>query len=310
MLALSTVRSPLSQIVIPSRLAAWRGRCRPPGQRIGGADALRAGGNAVDAALGAMLASFVCEPLLTGLGAGGYMLVVAPGPGSRRCSTSSSRRRDAGRDRPRAARGADPGPGVIRRRRPGVPRRRRRRWGRSGCRPGSARRRAGSRRLPLEQLVAPAAARPGRAWRSTTSRRTSSRSSAGIVTSTPEAAALFAPHGRLLVAGDRLRQPELADALRRLGAEGSRPFYEGDIGAAIVDWLTPGGGLVTRADLAAYEVDRPTAAAGRLPRARRAHQPAAVGGRDPHRPRAGDARLGPRAALGRPAGGGHGAHPA
>src|SRR5437868_10096958 len=43
-----------------------------------GADALRKGGNAVDAALGAMLASFACEPLLTGLGAGGYMLVVAP----------------------------------------------------------------------------------------------------------------------------------------------------------------------------------------------------------------------------------------
>src|SRR5438105_5498266 len=43
-----------------------------------GARALRAGGNAVDAALGAMLASFACEPLLTGLGAGGYMLVVAP----------------------------------------------------------------------------------------------------------------------------------------------------------------------------------------------------------------------------------------
>ena len=40
---------------------------------------LRDGGNAVDAALGAMLASFACEPLLTGLGAGGYMLVVAPG---------------------------------------------------------------------------------------------------------------------------------------------------------------------------------------------------------------------------------------
>ncbi|MBV9465371.1 MAG: gamma-glutamyltransferase, partial [Solirubrobacterales bacterium] len=44
-----------------------------------GADVLREGGNAVDAALGSMLASFVCEPLLTGLGAGGYMLVVAPG---------------------------------------------------------------------------------------------------------------------------------------------------------------------------------------------------------------------------------------
>ena len=44
-----------------------------------GADVLREGGNAVDAALGAMLASFACEPLLTGLGAGGYMLVVGPG---------------------------------------------------------------------------------------------------------------------------------------------------------------------------------------------------------------------------------------
>ena len=43
-----------------------------------GGDVLRAGGNAVDAALGAMLTSFACEPLLTGLGAGGYMLVVAP----------------------------------------------------------------------------------------------------------------------------------------------------------------------------------------------------------------------------------------
>jgi gamma-glutamyltranspeptidase / glutathione hydrolase len=44
-----------------------------------GAQILRAGGNAVDAALAAMVASFVCEPQLTGLGAGGYMLVAEPG---------------------------------------------------------------------------------------------------------------------------------------------------------------------------------------------------------------------------------------
>src|SRR5262249_60376506 len=44
-----------------------------------GADALRAGGNAVDAALAAMLTAFSCEPLLTSLGAGGYMIVVEPG---------------------------------------------------------------------------------------------------------------------------------------------------------------------------------------------------------------------------------------
>src|SRR6185436_20054798 len=44
-----------------------------------GAQVLRAGGNAVDAALAAMATSFVAEPQLTGLGAGGYMLVAEPG---------------------------------------------------------------------------------------------------------------------------------------------------------------------------------------------------------------------------------------
>ncbi len=44
-----------------------------------GARVLREGGNAVDAAVAAILTSFVAEPLLTGLGAGGYMLVAGGG---------------------------------------------------------------------------------------------------------------------------------------------------------------------------------------------------------------------------------------
>src|ERR1700682_4814504 len=44
-----------------------------------GARVRREGANAVDAAVGAMLTSFVAEPLLTGLGAGGYMLVAGGG---------------------------------------------------------------------------------------------------------------------------------------------------------------------------------------------------------------------------------------
>src|SRR3989442_10796213 len=44
-----------------------------------GASVLREGGNAVDAAVAAMLTSFVAEALLTGLGAGGYMLVAGGG---------------------------------------------------------------------------------------------------------------------------------------------------------------------------------------------------------------------------------------
>ena len=43
-----------------------------------GAGVLRQGGNAVDAAVAAVLTSFVAESPLTGLGAGGFMLVHAP----------------------------------------------------------------------------------------------------------------------------------------------------------------------------------------------------------------------------------------
>ena len=43
-----------------------------------GARVLREGGNAVDAAVAAVLMSFVCESPLTSPGAGGFMLVHTP----------------------------------------------------------------------------------------------------------------------------------------------------------------------------------------------------------------------------------------
>ena len=60
----------------------------------------------------------------------------------------------------------------------------------------------------------------------------------------------------MLRAGDTIRQPELADALERLGTDGSRPFYTGDIAAAIATWVGDRGGMLTKADLAGYEVRR------------------------------------------------------
>jgi gamma-glutamyltranspeptidase / glutathione hydrolase len=75
-----------------------------------------------------------------------------------------------------------------------------------------------------------------------------------IVTATPECAALFAPHGTVLGAGETIRQPELAYALEGLGSEGADPFYTGDVASAIVDWVLARGGMLTLEDLAAYRV--------------------------------------------------------
>ena len=49
------------------------------------------------------------------------------------------------------------------------------------------------------------------------------------------------------------RSPELGDTIERLGAEGSAPFYVGDIAAAVVDWVSAGGGTLTAEDLRVYE---------------------------------------------------------
>src|SRR5690606_17912600 len=52
------------------------------------------------------------------------------------------------------------------------------------------------------------------------------------------------PDGSLLRAGDRLVQPDLADSLERLAAEGAAPFYRGDLAARLVACCREFGGLL------------------------------------------------------------------
>ena len=75
---------------------------------------------------------------------------------------------------------------------------------------------------------------------------------APIYTTTAEARDALMPEGRVPRQGDVLRNPALADALERLGAEGAEPFYAGDVGAAVSDHVCGLGGTLTRADLARY----------------------------------------------------------
>ena len=85
-----------------------------------------------------------------------------------------------------------------------------------------------------------------------------------IFRTTPECAAIYEPDGRPKRAGERLFYPDLADLLDRLGAEGPGFLYDGDVGAACSEWVLERGGLVTTADLAAYEVAERTPARARF----------------------------------------------
>jgi gamma-glutamyltranspeptidase/glutathione hydrolase len=216
-----------------------------------GADVLREGGNAVDSALGAMLASFATEPLLTGFGAGGYMLVIAP--------DRAPALLDFFVEAP--GRGGDPearaelipitvsfgdaiqvfniGAASV---------------GTYGTPIGIHEAADRFGRFPLADLVG-AAARLARDGVEVTPQQAYVFQILGdIVLSTPECAALFAPAGSVARAGDTIRQPELAESLERLGREGPEPFYSGDIATAIVDWVSARGGMLTAQDLAAYRV--------------------------------------------------------
>ena len=213
-----------------------------------GAEVLREGGNAVDAAICAVLTSFVTESPLTGFGAGGFMLVHEGDT-------------DTLVDFFVAAGGAD-----------GVERRAELipipvyfdetpqtfNCGAASCGvPGNpagieyVHRRFGS--MPLERLAAPGIelGRAGVELRNAPAYFHEILDP--ILTSTPESAALYAPEGKRLVEGDVFRYPEMSGALERFAAEGSEPFYRGDVALAVCDWVRERGGTLGMDDMAAYE---------------------------------------------------------
>jgi gamma-glutamyltranspeptidase/glutathione hydrolase len=214
-----------------------------------GARVLREGGNAVDAAVGAVLASWVAEPLLTGPGAGGYLLVAgageeptlldffveAPGRGA-----DPSRRADlvpAEVSFGDVVQVFNVGPASC---------------GTYGSPAGlaAALERWGS--MPAADLAAPAAALARAGVPLTAEQAYICEILEPILLTTPEVRAVFAPAGRALREGELFRDPELADTIERFGADGAEPFYRGDIAAAIVEWLGARGGQLTADDLAAY----------------------------------------------------------
>jgi gamma-glutamyltranspeptidase/glutathione hydrolase len=73
------------------------------------------------------------------------------------------------------------------------------------------------------------------------------------VTKTQACAALYLKDGAFHQVGDIIRHPQMADTLERLAAKGAADFYTGEIAGRIAEDFARHGAFVTAGDLAAYK---------------------------------------------------------
>ena len=87
------------------------------------------------------------------------------------------------------------------------------------------------------------------------------RSLAGVLSSMeryPASVAAFSKNGTPYAAGETLRQPDLARSLERIQREGRDGFYKGETAKLIAQEMQRGGGLITEDDLARYQAKERT----------------------------------------------------
>ncbi|MGE5282592.1 MAG: gamma-glutamyltransferase family protein [Chloroflexota bacterium] len=214
-----------------------------------GAEVLREGGNAVDAAVCAALASFAVESPLTGFGAGGFMMVhrgaetvlldffvAAPGlDGVERGAELAPVPVHFDAD---TVQTFYVGPASC-----GVP----------GTAAGleEALRRFGT--VPLGELVGAGISLAREGAPVNAEQAYILDILAPIHERLDGTRELYAPAGRTLRMGETFRFPDLAEALERFGAEGAEPFYRGEVAARLSEHVSAGGGTLGAGDFAAYE---------------------------------------------------------
>ena len=244
--------APLLSLVLAASALSPRGAIATahPLASEAGAEALRAGGNAVDAAVAAAFALSVVQNESSGIGGGGFALVWL----------ARERRLTVLDFREVAPAAATPDMFLV----DGKPDpRRSREGGLSIGVPGAMKgyaelaRRFGT--LPLPRLVEPAARLAERGFTVGRHHERGAREMLACLRADPGASAEFLRPGeggpgapRLpLVTGDRLRRPDLARTLRLL-ARDPEAFYRGPLADRIAAAVRARGGLVSAADLAAY----------------------------------------------------------
>jgi gamma-glutamyltranspeptidase/glutathione hydrolase len=214
-----------------------------------GIEVLAEGGSAADAVVAACLASCVAETVMTGLLGGGHAIVFEAASGRTRnldCFVAvpglAAERREVELlelDVPFGAELVHYAVGIASCGVPGVP---------AGLE--ALHREHG--RLPWPRLVEPAM-RLAREGVDFPEAHAACLAMLAPVMTMNEGARIYSPHGELLPAGGRLEQPGLVHVLELLAAEGLRSFYDGSLAEALLELMDERGGLVTPADLEAYE---------------------------------------------------------
>jgi gamma-glutamyltranspeptidase/glutathione hydrolase len=114
-------------------------------------------------------------------------------------------------------------------------------------------------RLPLREIIQPACKAAREGIRINALQHYISKIISPIIRSSPEALKLHAccdSPGEIADAGATVRQPEMADAFELLAIEGESLFYDGEMGQALIDTCREHGGCLTGEDLSAYRVEK------------------------------------------------------
>jgi gamma-glutamyltranspeptidase / glutathione hydrolase len=211
-----------------------------------GASALAKGGNAVDAAVATAFAMAVTYPFAGNLGGGGFMVVRTP---DGKTTTFDYRETAPARSTPTMYLGADgnidirlTSTGYLA---PGVP----------GTVRGMALAHQRFGRLPWRDVVMPAAtlAQSGFVMAPSFAQSLQREVANGMKPYASSVAAYAKPDGGTWVAGDRLVLPDLAKSLTAIATDGPDVFYKGWIADRIAADMAAHGGLISKADLGAYQ---------------------------------------------------------
>ena len=214
-----------------------------------GAEMLAAGGNAVDAAIAALFALSVVEPMMVGPLGGGFAHLRLPDgthevlEGQGRCPagvgptsfepdpTAPPGALDAVGRRNAVGRTSVAVPGNLAA------------WCELLARHG---------RLPLADVVEPAIRHASRGFAATPYLADCVADCAADLSRDPEIGRVFMPGGAPIAAGARVTNGALADSLREIVRDGPAALYAGAIGRALVDDMARHGAWLSAQDLARY----------------------------------------------------------